>query len=592
MALSKSIFRTTNERTLRTAFALAVMVWLAIVVIIFLNTFKLRQDNEWIAQTHLVLDSLERTLLTVTQAQSIKRAYVITGREQFLTGFQSVVGNSKIQLTGLRSIAADDPVQQDRIDNLESLVVDKFDFMQQVVDARQKEGFEAAQALIMGNQTRSTLTDVREAITVIRTHESDRLTVQQAEAQASSNRTLGVFGIGAIGSLAVMGWIFWMLKREVEDHARTEGALETERNLLHTLMDNLPDSIFIKDTQSRFVINNALHRRLLGIDSQQEMVGKTDFDLFPREFAAPFYADEQAIVRSGHPLIDREEPVVYANGERRWHLTTKVPLYNSQGELYGIVGISRDITERKRKDEEILRLNDDLAQRATALEAANRELEAFSYSVSHDLRAPLRAIDGYSRILEETHGAALESAAVRYLGLVRDNAKKMGTLIEDLLHFSRLGRQALRKQTVQPAALVKQALEDLDDEQQGRTVTISIGDLPPCQGDPALLKQVFINLLANALKFTRQRDAAKIEVQCDTVNGEHIFAVIDNGAGFDMAYANKLFGVFQRLHGENEYEGTGVGLAIIQRIISRHGGRIWAEAEVGKGATFRFTLGE
>jgi PAS domain S-box-containing protein len=592
MATSKSIFRTTNERMLRTAFAFAVLVWLSIVIIIFLNAFKLRQDNDHASQTQLVLDSLERTLLTITQAQSIKRAYVITGREQFYTGFQTAVGNSKTQIAVLRSFAADDPVQQARIDNLESLVTDKLGYMQQVVDARRNQGFEAAQVLIMSDQTRSTLTDVREAINAIRTHESDLLKAQLAEVQASSNRTLGVFGIGAMGSLAVMGWIFRMLRREVEDHVRTEGALETERNLLHTLMDNLPDSIFIKDTQSRFVINNGLHRRLLGIGSQQEIVGKTDFDLFPHEIAAPFYADEQQIVRSGQPLIDREEPVVYANGERRWHLATKMPLYNSQGELYGIVGISRDITERKRKDEEILRLNDDLAKRATALEAANRELEAFSYSVSHDLRAPLRAIDGYSRLLEDDHATEFGPNTVRYLGLVRTNAKKMGTLIDDLLSFSRLGRQVLTKQTVEPSRLVKQALEELDNEQKERNVTISIGTLPSCQGDPALLKQVFINLLANALKFTRQRDVATIEVRCDTVNGEHIFAVIDNGAGFDMAYANKLFGVFQRLHGENEYEGTGVGLAIVQRIISRHGGRIWADAEVGQGATFRFTLGE
>lgn len=592
MTLPKPIFRTANENTLVRAFLLAVLVWLAIIAIISLNTIKLSQDNEWVAHAHMALEGLERTLLTVTQAQSIQRAYVVTGREQFFTGFHAAVDNTRTQIATLRGLTANNPTQRERIDNLERLVDNKVVFMEQVVEARKNQGFEAAQQLILGDQTRSTLTDVRQIITDIRTDENDLLISRQSEAQASSNRTLAVFGIGGIGSLIVMGWIFRILKREVEDHVRTEDTLETERNLLRTLMDNLPDNVFVKDAQSRFVTNNASHRRVLGVDNLAQIIGKTDFDMFPREIASSFYDDEQQIVRSGEPLFDREEQVVYATGEIRWHLATKVPLYNSQGELYGLVGVSRDITERKRKDEEILRLNADLVKRAAALEAANKELEAFSYSVSHDLRAPLRAIDGFSRILLEDHAPSLEASAARYLGLVCNNARKMGELIDDLLAFSRLGRQALSQQIVQPADLVRRVLAELESESQGRTVNISIGDLPPCKADPALLKQVFINLLSNALKFTRQREIAIIDIRCDTLNGEHVYAVIDNGAGFDMEYAYKLFGVFQRLHRESEFEGTGVGLAIVQRIINRHGGRIWAEAEVDKGAAFRFTLGE
>jgi light-regulated signal transduction histidine kinase (bacteriophytochrome) len=231
-----------------------------------------------------------------------------------------------------------------------------------------------------------------------------------------------------------------------------------------------------------------------------------------------------------------------------------------------------------------------LSERAELLTQANRELEAFSYSVSHDLRTPLRAIDGFARILLEDYAANVDAEGQRYLKIVRDNAQQMGHLIDDLLAFARLSRQSLNMQPVAPGDLFRQVLAALHAEQDGRQVEVTIGDLPACRGDPALLTQAFTNLISNALKYTRRRETAQIEVGCRAVDRENIYFVKDNGAGFDMQYAQKLFGVFQRLHRADEYEGTGVGLAIVQRVIVRHGGRIWAEAAVDQGATFYFTL--
>ncbi|MDB6036965.1 MAG: hypothetical protein JWM99_806 [Verrucomicrobiales bacterium] len=226
----------------------------------------------------------------------------------------------------------------------------------------------------------------------------------------------------------------------------------------------------------------------------------------------------------------------------------------------------------------------------SSLEAANKELEAFSYSVSHDLRAPLRAIDGFSNLLLKKFFTQMPAEAQRLLNTVVSSAKHMSQLIDDLLSFSRLGRQPLSKRPVNISALVRGVVEELRKEQGDRHIEVKIGDLPDCIGDHSLLKQVFINLLSNAFKYTRQKEMADVEVGFRRQEGESIYFVKDNGAGFDMQYADKLFGVFQRLHGADEFEGNGVGLSIVQRIVHRHGGRIWAEAKVGEGATFYFTL--
>jgi len=236
-------------------------------------------------------------------------------------------------------------------------------------------------------------------------------------------------------------------------------------------------------------------------------------------------------------------------------------------------------------------INDMLAvleARTREMEFANKELDSFAYSVSHDLRAPLRAINGFTQIIVEDYGAQLDQEGQNHLLRVRENTQRMDRLIDDLLAFSRLSRQPLKKQIVQTVEIVHQALDELQPEYTKHQVEFLIGDLPECEADPSMLYQVFINLIGNAVKYTQKREKAEIEIGYSTGNGAYF--VKDNGAGFDMQYADKLFGVFQRLHSSDEFQGTGVGLAITQRIIQRHGGKIWATAEVDKGATFFFTL--
>ena len=312
-----------------------------------------------------------------------------------------------------------------------------------------------------------------------------------------------------------------------------------------------------------------------------------------------------------HSFYETEYRIRRRDGQYRCMAVHGVPVLEKDGVIREWVGACEDITERRLAEDEIRKLNEELEQRVTErtvqLQAANQELEAFVYSVSHDLRAPLRAVDGFSRILLEEHASQLSADAQRYLQFARTNAVQMGNLIDALLAFSRLGRQPLRKQPVDLSSLVNESLKALRAGREGRQFQITVNKLPSCEGDALLLKQVFMNLLSNAHKYTRAREIARIEVGAlalkdlidqeipmppeDIMDGHSVvYYVRDNGVGFDMRYAGKLFGVFQRLHLSGEYEGTGVGLANVQRIIHRHGGRVWADAAVNQGATFYFTL--
>ncbi len=292
--------------------------------------------------------------------------------------------------------------------------------------------------------------------------------------------------------------------------------------------------------------------------------------------------------------FEMEFPLRAADGSFRSFLTRGEPLKNADGQVVQWFGTNTDVTSLKQAEEKVRQLNAGLEQRVidrtVQLETANNELEAFSYSVAHDLRAPLRAIDGFSRLVLEDFSQTLPESGQRFLQKVRTSAQTMGTLIDDLLSLSRLSQQDLNKQATDTNKLVRTVLAELGSPWADRVVKLNIGALPASSADPALLKQVWINLLSNALKYTRKRETAEIEIGCTKTNGIDTFFVRDNGTGFDMAYADKLFGTFQRLHSADDFEGTGIGLAIVKRIILRHGGRVWADAAIDRGATFSFNL--
>jgi PAS domain S-box-containing protein len=378
--------------------------------------------------------------------------------------------------------------------------------------------------------------------------------------------------------------------RDVSRERDSMLALEHERNLLSALMDNMTADIYFKDLDSRFLRTNRFHARRLGLDDPASAVGKTDFDFFSTEHAEEAREDERRVIRTGKP-VSKEEKETWPDGRITWAFTVKVPLIDKQGRIAGTFGISHDITEHKESEHAIARLNADLQRQAVQLEAANKELEAFSYSVSHDLRAPLRHVQGYVEMLARDSQDKLSEKSRRFIQTIADAGRDMGELIDDLLSFSRMGRTELNEEIVDLNVLIDEVRGELSASTADRDIRWTVARLPEVHGDRAMLKHMLVNLMGNAVKYTRRMDTAEIEIGfSNDGDGQLAFYVRDNGAGFDMKYADKLFGVFQRLHHADEFEGTGIGLANVRRIIARHGGRTWAEGKPDAGATFYFTL--
>jgi PAS domain S-box-containing protein len=326
-------------------------------------------------------------------------------------------------------------------------------------------------------------------------------------------------------------------------------------------------------------------------------------DIIGKKFLPSLPYEERTRLRKHFGRINRENPesaiehrIILPDGEVRWHQWRDRGIFSPDGSLIEFQSVGRDITEQKQFEAENVRLHEELEERVKSrtaeLEAANRELDSFSYSVSHDLRAPLRAIDGFSTILIREHASALPPETITYLEKIQGNTRKMSALIDDLLNFSRTSRQPLNRFLVDPAAIAEEAFDELRLEAAGRKIRLDIKDMPICSADPVLLNQVYMNLLSNALKFTRERDIAVIEVGSVADGNQTVYYVKDNGTGFDMKYASKIFGVFQKVHEDPSKEGTGVGLAIVERIIHRHGGQVRVTSVPDEGTTFFFTLGE
>ncbi len=371
--------------------------------------------------------------------------------------------------------------------------------------------------------------------------------------------------------------------RDVTKLLEDARSLRRTHAFLDSILDNIPDMVFVKDAQDlAFVRFNRAGEKLLGL-KREELIGKTDFAFFAPDAAKAFVDKDRETLR-GKELVDiSEEPITTATGVR-WLHTKKVPVLDEHGDPEYLLGISADITDQRR-NEFTLRASKE------ATEAAHRELEAFSYSVAHDLRTPLRSIDGFSQALLEDYADKLDDEGKGHLTRVRNAARRMAELIDDLLALARVSRAELARITVDVSALAREVGQEAK-RARNPNAQLVVADNLSANADPRLLRVLFENLLSNAFKFSAKHEGARVEVgqRMDDASGQRVFFVKDNGAGFDLGAAKKLFTAFQRYHRPTEYEGTGIGLATAERIVKRHGGRIWAESQPGQGATFNFII--
>jgi len=388
--------------------------------------------------------------------------------------------------------------------------------------------------------------------------------------------------------------------------AQENAQLRRERDLLRMVIENVPDNIYAKDREGRFILNNPAHARDLGADSPAEMKGKSDFDYFPKELAQQFFDDEQKIIQTGKPVINQEQYKSRRkdpSGKKYWSVSSKVIWCDDKGEILGTVGITRDIHEFKMAQEALRASEEKLREFTAQLERSNRELQDFAYVASHDLQEPLRKIVVFGERLKEKAAERLEPETLDYLQRMQKAASRMQTLINDLLTFSRVTTKAQPFNPVDLEQTVREVVDDLEGRIEATKGRVDLGILPTIDAEPLQIRQLLQNLIGNALKFRRPDVSPVVKIDAKFFFGALPdsaedapeqklceLTVSDNGIGFEEKYLDRIFNVFQRLHTRNEYEGTGMGLAIARKIVVYHGGVITAKSAPGQGSTFIVTL--
>jgi PAS domain S-box-containing protein len=555
------------------------------------HTARMQETAELVAHTHEVQANLNRLLALLDELDDDARDFVGTGDPASLTSFtkelKAVTGQQR-KLARLNL----DAEERAALSDLEPLIAECMAAAQRSVDLRQNSGFEAARREVTSGRSGELLNQLRTSFAHLELKDQALLESRASDARTEAKKANMLTLTGTGMSFALFICVFALVLRENRLRRESGDALNAVNRELESalqenrlIMEHSPDVICTINEQGEYIFVSAACQKMWGY-KPDDLVGRNYMDLVhlpDREKTGEALAD----IMTGGALRDFENryhrqdgslvPVAWSTS---WWADEKL-----------MFCVARDISAQKEAEDSIRQLNADLSERAAQLGEANKELEAFSYSVSHDLRAPLRHVHGYVEMLERATEGQLSDKAQRYLRTIKGASVEMAQLIDDLLAFSRMGRAEMIESHVPLEALLRDTMKGLELANQGRNIVWKVAPLPQVVGDPSMLKQVLANLVGNAVKYTGKCDPAEIEVgYAGEEEDRAIFFVRDNGAGFDMQYAHKLFGVFQRLHRAEEFEGTGIGLATVRRIIARHGGRVWADAKVGEGATFHFTL--
>jgi PAS domain S-box-containing protein len=578
-----------ESKTLAGFIGAAIVLLLVILgVMVTMQTFIV--SSRWVWRATEMSSTRERVYSSLIDTVSSTRTFASTGAELYLQSRDAARDRLHSNLQTLSAqVPADMLVLQQRVRDLDHII----EHLLQTLDASlhtQTERREDRTAAQLSAQIHDDLTTIRDILDSLDHAQADHL-ARRLEADDHAAALLYVWlALIAVVMFSALAWLSRRIAADLRRRQEVETRLQETNGFLESLLENIPTMVFAKDAeQLRFMRLNQAGEKLLG-RSRTEILGKSDREFFPPEQASFFINKDREVLAQGDIVdIPEEEIDTIGQGRRVLH-TRKVPIMDAAGRPRFLLGISMDITREKATQRDVLALNEELRRHTELLESSNRELESFCYSVSHDLRAPLRAINGFTRLLEQEHSGRLEGEAPRYLRTICNASERMGRLIDDLLEFSRIGRQVLEHELIDMRNVVKNVIDDVVAGRDQPLPQINIGNLPPIRGDRRLLHLVWLNLLDNAVKYSAAAERPSITIDAEHDAQEVVYCIRDNGVGFDMRYYDKLFGVFQRLHSDATYPGTGVGLAISQRIVARHGGRIWARSEPGKGAQFYFSL--
>jgi PAS domain S-box-containing protein len=576
----------TTRRFVMAGVVLALTLLSTIAVIAWRSIAAFEEGARSLAGTYAVIAEVGQVETAHARMRSAWRTYLTSHAQDALDDYRASRAALEDQLAQLAALTGDNPAQRARVAALGDAVRQDLQATDDAIHLKRSgslaESNEILQAIVARSAERERITGI---VDIAKHEERSELAAHELANALQAARAKAWILAGSLASLAMLAFAFAALRREIVWRTRAQVHLERYAREVAELYNNAPCGYHSIDADGVVVRINDTELGMLGY-ARDEIVGRMRASaLMTPDSAAAFEAQRAALAAGAAPLRG-EYTYVRKDGAAfvaRIDATLHRERDGGRGECRAAM---IDVTEQKAAEDEVRNLNRQLTAYSGRLEATNKELESFSYSVSHDLRAPLRAINGFASMLKEDYGDALDAEGRRLLGVVRANAEAMAQLIDDLLAFSRVGKGAFVETDVDMNSLVSEVLVERADH-----VPVAVAHLPVARGDRALLKQVWANLIDNAIKYTARAGVRDIRISgIAGEDGASQYRIDDNGAGFDMRYYDKLFGVFQRLHGASEFPGTGVGLAIVQRIVGRHDGRVWAEGRPGAGATFHFQL--
>jgi PAS domain S-box-containing protein len=580
------------ERETTIGFALAALAALLVVAGVYLTAQNFVTSSRRVWQSMNISSTREQVYSALVDTMLAQRSYVVTRDPQFLEERRRSLLKMSEQTLQLGVISNNSPAEFlaliERLQPLLDSMRSKFDKVLELQAGA--GGVDNPASVILQLQARADLLQLRALFDRMDSLEQEMLEQRLAEDRGSARLLwLWLGGVGVV-LLVTLGWLLRRILADLERRNVVEARLQEANRFLESLLESIPAMVFAKDARTlRFVRFNRAGEQLLGYP-REALLGKSDADFFPPQQAEFFITNDREVLGQRELKDIPEEEIDTRELGRRILHTRKVTVFDARGEPAFLLGVSIDITSQKEDERRILALNEQLRRHSQLLESSNRELQSFCYSVSHDLRAPLRAINGFARLLQQDSALQLGEQGMRYLNTICGASEQMGRLIDDLLEFSRLGRQNLETDSVDMTALARDALRDILSSRAGAAPAVDIAALPNIRGDRRMLRLAWLNLLDNAVKYAGAVVQPRITVEAHVQSDEVVYQVQDNGIGFDMQYYDQLFGVFQRLHSSANYPGTGVGLAIAQRVVARHGGRIWAQSTPDQGATFYFAL--